>query len=198
MRVFLVDDHPLFRQALAETVHGIEGAIEVAEFETLAAVRSALAEDAEVALIMLDLKLPDSNGVTGLLSLKALFPQVPIAIVSAADDPETIKTAIACGAAGFVPKSADVEELSAAVETLLKGEQWFTKGTPLAAGTALTPAQAKVLDAVRRGLMNKQIAYELGISERTVKFHLHTVFRKLGAQTRAQLVALAVEGASSP
>jgi len=194
MRVLLVDDHPLFRAALAATVGQIGVAMRIEQCETLAQLRAGLAEDSakdnRAALVLLDLNLPDSNGVSGLLALKAHYPDLAVAIVSASDDAETVQTAQACGAAGFISKAAGVAELSAAVLALVQGESWF----PEAGGAerpALTPMQARILDGVHRGLMNKQIAYETGLAEATVKYHLTGLFRKLGVQTRAQLLTLA-------
>lgn len=190
MIVLLVDDHPLFRQAMAATVGHIRGDIVVEQFETLAAVRSRLEMAEGIVLILLDLKLPDSVGIAGLLSLKAHHPEIPIAIVSANDSIETIQTAMACGAAGFVSKAAGVQELSAAIQSLIRGESWFPEHGPPTGRRELSSTQAHILDGVHRGMMNKQIAYELGLSEATVKYHLTGIFRIMGVQTRAQLVAL--------
>jgi len=191
MRILLVDDHPLFREALAATVAQIGPQVAIEQFETLAGVRAALDKDCEASLILLDLKLPDSQGVSGLLSLKAHFAEIPVAIVSANDDAETVQTAIACGAAGFVSKAAGIEELTAAVEALVRGECWFPDSSTEPGQPGLSNTQARILDGVHRGLMNKQIAWELGLSEATVKYHLTGIFRKMGVLTRAQLLALA-------
>lgn len=196
MRVLLIDDHPLFRQAMAATIAGIAADIAIAQCDSLAEARRLLAEGDSPALILLDLKLPDSQGMGGLLSLKAEQPDVPVAIVSASDDPETVQTALACGAAGFVSKAAGIEELSAAIEALLGGEGWYPESSIDAGRTALTSTQVRILDGVHRGLMNKQIAYEAGLSEATIKYHLTGLFRKFGVQTRAQLLALARERSS--
>lgn len=196
MRVLLVDDHPLFRQALATTVSGIRAAIDVEQFETMTAVREFLGHEPDAALILLDLNLPDNAGITGLLSLKARFPQIPIAIVSAQDDAETVQTALACGAAGFIPKAARLEELSAAIEALLHGESWFPELND-ESPSGLSPTQARILDGVQRGLMNKQVAYELGLSEHTIKYHLTGIFRKMRCQTRSQLLALTRDRSTS-
>lgn len=191
MRVVLVDDHPLFRQALAATVRQIQPDIMIEQHETLAEARAALARDPDGALVLLDLKLPDSQGVAGLLALKAEAPAAVVAIVSATDDAETVLTVQACGAVGFISKAAGVEELCAAMETLLAGDSWFPDHDAIPGREALTPAQARILEGVHRGLMNKQIAWEMGLSEATVKYHLTGIFRKLGVQTRAQLLTLA-------
>lgn len=194
MKILLVDDHPLFRQAMAATVKNARNDISVEQFETLSAVRKRLESSLDAALILLDLKLPDSNGMAGLLSLKAHYPDIPVAIVSANDSVETIQTAIACGAAGFVSKAAGVDELTAAVETLINGEPWFPDLVQPDGRRSLTTTQAHILDGVHRGMMNKQIAFELGLSEATVKYHLTRIFRILSVQTRSQLVALSQSG----
>ena len=197
MNIVLIDDHPLFRQALAATVGQIAGAIAIGQYETIAEAKAALASNRPVCLILLDLKLPDSQGMSGLLSLKAEYPDIAVGIVSARDDPETVQTAQACGAAGFISKAAGVEELSAAIEALLAGEGWFPETQCDESRVPVTPTQSRILDGVRRGLMNKQIAYETRLSESTVKYHLTGLFRKFGVQTRAQLLALARERSSA-
>lgn len=196
MNIVLIDDHPLFRQALAATVGQIAGHLIIGQFETLRDAKAALAIQNDISLILLDLKLPDSQGMSGLLSLKAEYPDIPVAVVSASDDHETVQTTHACGAAGFLSKAAGVGELSAAIEALLHGDSWFPEIQRDESRIVLTATQARILDGVRRGLMNKHIAYETGLSEATVKYHLTGLFRKFGVPTRAQLLALAREGSS--
>ena len=191
MRVLLVDDHPLFRQALAATVSQIGVDVQIEQSDTMAALRERLAADGTAALVLLDLNLPDSTGIGGLLAIKAHYPNLAVAIVSAIDDAETVATAQVCGAAGFISKAAGIEELSAAVLALIGGETWFPEADQRDARSGLTHTQARILDGVHRGLMNKQIAFELGLSEATVKYHLTGLFHKMGVQTRAQLLALA-------
>lgn len=193
MTVLLIDDHPLFRQALAATLAQIAGARTVLQFETLRDAKAALSHDSAVTLILLDLKLPDSAGIGGLLSLKAEYPDIPVAIVSASDDPDTVQTTLACGAAGFVSKSVGVDELSAAIEALLAGQSWFPDTSGEEAGIPLSDTQTRILDGVHRGLMNKQIAFETQLSEATVKYHLTGLYRRFGVQTRAQLTAMSRE-----
>ncbi len=190
MKVLLIDDHPLFRQALAATLAQLAGARTVLQFETLRDAKAALSEDAAVTLILLDLKLPDSAGIGGLLSLKAEYPNIPVAIVSASDDPDTVQTTLACGAAGFISKAVGVDELSAAVEALLAGQSWFPDNGDEQAGIPLSDTQTRILDGVHRGLMNKQIAFETQLSEATIKYHLTGLYRRFGVQTRAQLTAM--------
>ena len=197
MRILLVDDHPLFRQGVVATISHINAAIIVEQYDSLGGVRDALAHNNDAGLILLDLKLSDSAGVAGLLALKALYPQLPIAIVSANDDRETIQTVSACGAAGFVSKASSLSDLTSAMTALIEGRSWFPQFTPAQQFSGLTRTQARILEGVHRGLMYKQIAHELGLSEATIKYHLAGVFQKLGVQTRAQLMALALDRSSS-
>ncbi|HWU03212.1 MAG TPA: response regulator transcription factor [Novosphingobium sp.] len=191
-RVLLIDDHPLFRQALAATVRQARADARIEEYVTLAEARAALGEAA--AFVFLDLRLPDAQGLTGLLALKAQAPDAAIAIVSATDDALTVQGAMACGASGFISKAAGVDELTAAIETLFAGQAFVPEAAAPDASDPLTPAQTRILEAIHRGLMSKQIAWEMGISEATVKYHLTGIFRKLGVQTRAQLLTLARPG----
>ena len=198
MRIILVDDHPLFRQALAMTITQIGLDVSVEQFDTLAAVRESLLQNPDTDLVLLDLKLPDSSGVSGLLALKAQFPRIPVAIVSANDDQDMVRTASACGAAGFISKAVGIQELTAAVEAMARGESWFQERSCDDDAIPLTNTQARILDGVHRGLMNKQIAGELGISEATVKYHLTGLFRRMGVFNRAQLLALGRSRDTSP
>jgi DNA-binding NarL/FixJ family response regulator len=188
-RVLLVDDHPLFRQALATMVQRINTDIAVEQYGSLSNVREALDESGPPDLILLDLNLADCSGMVGLPALKGAFPDVPIAIISANEDPEMVSNAMMCGAAGYISKAVPVSELSAAVEALLNGDEWFEQDFAGNGMEALTPTQVRILEGVQRGLMNKQIAFECGICEATVKYHLANIFKRLGVQTRSQLLA---------
>ena len=195
-RIVVADDHPLFRQALVVAIGRAARDLVIEEHATLADLVAGLNRDPDAALALLDLKLPDSDGFGGLMNLRAAFPDLPVVIVSATEDPGTIRRALVCGAAGFIPKSTGLAELAEALRHLLDGEVWtpplFDRGP--AEGGPLSPAQARVFSALQRGLMNKQIAYELGVTEATVKAHLTSLFRKLGVQTRTQALLLASEG----
>lgn len=183
----------MFRQGLAATVECAHANVVVEQFDTLGGVLGALESDSAVAFVLLDLQLPDSHGLAGLLTLKCQFPELPIAVISAKDDRETVGKIMACGAAGFISKAASVSELTAAVKALVEGRTWFPEAAPASDRAALTPMQIRIVRAIQSGLMNKQIAHELGISVPTVKYHLAGIFRKLGVQTRSQLSALARE-----
>ena len=194
-QLLIVDDHPLFRDALAAVVSELESPCE-AHFANSAASAIELAKDVKPTLILLDLNLGDSSGLDTLLKLQSGAPDSKIAIVSAAESKEVIQRATALGAVGYVPKSAALDDLKTAIQTLLSGESWLPDNIDMSEEpdgddtasrlASLTPAQKRVLSGLREGLLNKQIAYEMGISEATVKAHMTAIFRKLGVNSRTQ------------
>ncbi|TXK65708.1 response regulator transcription factor [Alkalisalibacterium limincola] len=200
-RLLIVDDHPLYRLALAQALAGLVEDARVDEAESLAAARKSLADAPDTDLVLLDLHMPDSHGLMGLAALRAEFPGVAVVMISAHDDPVTIRRALDFGAAGFIPKRAGMDELQAGLRAVLDCEQWLPEslrpavraepGHPndeaLATGLdSLTPQQFRVLERVAQGRLNKQIADELGIQERTVKAHMSAIFEKLGVRNRTQ------------
>jgi DNA-binding NarL/FixJ family response regulator len=196
--VLLVDDHPLFRHALRSIITRRHPQLAIREAETLEAARKVLAKETDIALVLLDMKMSDSGGFTGLLNIKSEFPQIPVAIVSASGNTATIKSAVTFGAAGFIPKSAKRADIAKAIETLLAGEVWLPVPITPSAGSknveaiaSLTPAQLRILLCLQRGLRNKEIAREIGVSERTIKAYTGMMFIKLGVNSRTQAVILA-------
>ena len=195
-RVLLADDHPLFRAALTAAVRRVRPEAEILEAETLAGALALLAQ-APVSLVLLDLRMPDCEGFAGLLALRAEHPAVPAAIVSGAEEPETVARALAFGAAGFIPKSTPLEELGAALAAILEGELWAPQNTSAAQDdlaerlASLTPAQLRILIGLQKGRLNKQIAFDMGVTEATVKAHMTAIFRKLGVLNRTQAVIAA-------
>jgi DNA-binding NarL/FixJ family response regulator len=202
-RVLIADDHPLFRGALREAVNRLFDRVEIAEAGTFEQVVERLETGGEVDLILLDLQMPGVRGFSGLMYLRAQYPSLPVAIVSANDDPVVIRHCMEFGAAGFLPKTLGVEALRAAIARVLAGEMWTPPDVELAsaadAETAalirrlamLTPQQVRVLMMLSGGLLNKQIAYELGVSEATVKAHVSAILQKLGVDSRTQAVIAA-------
>lgn len=201
-RIVLADDHPLFRAALREAVRRVAPDAMIAEADTLSAARAALGAG-PAALLCLDLHMTDSSGFIGLSEIRRAHPSVPVVVISASTAPGVARRAEEFGAAGFIPKTAGLDTLCAALAAVLAGELWMPDGedgeesetTEHAARIAtLTPAQMRVLQGVAAGRLNKQIAYEMGISEATVKAHVTAVFRKLGVlnRTQASLVAQAL------
>jgi DNA-binding NarL/FixJ family response regulator len=198
-RIIVADDHPLFRAALASALARAAPGALVEETPSLAGAREALARG-PVDLLLLDLRLSDSEGFAGLAGVRGDYPAVPVAVVSASEDGATVARALAFGAAGFIPKSATLAEMIEALETIRAGEVW-APATSTVVGTevepmegriaSLTPSQLKILIGLQQGRLNKQIAFDLGVTEATIKAHLTGVFRKLGVQNRTQAVIAA-------
>lgn len=204
-RVVIADDHPLVRGALRQAVlHCVPGAA-IVEADSHDAVLARLAgTEGEADLVLLDLAMPGLPGFAGLFALRGQYPAVPVIVVSAVEDPATIFRAIDYGAAGFIPKSADLPVIAEAIGAVLAGGIWIPPGLTRPAGqpaeeaaafagriATLTPQQLLVLAMLRAGKPNKVIAYELGNSEATVKTHVTAILRKLGVTSRTQAVILA-------
>lgn len=203
-RIIIVDDHPLFRAALRQTLAGGDPSIDVEEAGDLAGLNAALEASRDWDLVLLDLNVPGARGFSGLLLLRAQYPEVPVMIVSAVDEPGVIRSAIELGAAGYLHKSVGPPEIRRAIETVLAGEMFVPEEAGLATteqdeGQAellqrlatLTPQQVRVLMMLSDGLMNKQIAFELSISEATVKAHVSAILQKLDVDSRTQAVIAA-------
>lgn len=197
--ILIADDHPLFRAALRQAVEGAAPGRDIIEASSLAAARAAIQENTP-GLLCLDLHMEDSDGFAGLITLRQDYPALPVAIVSGSEDRSVVRRALSFGAAAFIPKSLDVAEIRTAIATVLDGETWAPADGGAAEGedaaladrlASLTPAQLKVLLLVRQGLLNKQIAYEMSISEATVKAHMTAIMRKLNVQNRTQAVLAA-------
>lgn len=199
-RFIIVDDHPLFRGALSQALSNAFENAEILEAGSLDDVTTRLGTDGDTDLILLDLTMPGVHGVSGLLYLRAEHPEVPVAIVSASDDAATIRQCLDCGASGFIPKSQPVEAIREAIRTIIGGEVWLPPDvdvrTPVPDETAslvsrlstLTPQQVRVLMMLGEGLLNKQIAFKLGVSEATIKAHVSAILQKLGVDSRTQAV----------
>jgi len=194
-RIVVADDHPLFRAALRSAVDKAAPGAEVVECASLAEARAAMVAG-PVDLLLLDLKLSDSEGMAGLAAVRAEQPTVPVAVVSASEDAPVVRHALGLGAAGFIPKSSSLPQMVEAIVAILAGDSW-APDVPEAeddlAGrvASLTPSQLRILEGLKAGRLNKQIAFDLGVSEATIKAHLTSVFRKLGVHNRTQAVILA-------
>lgn len=211
--VLIVDDHPLFRAALRDILGRLFAAkgIDVA-FREAACFEEAFelaAADPDLGLVTLDVSMPDSNDLSGLLRFRSGLPSIPVVVVSAHDNHATIGRAMLCGAAGFIPKSSSADEMAAGLRTVLAGGIYMPApanapappgaATPAEPAVALTPRQAAVLAKLIEGKSNKIIARELSISDMTVKVHVTAILRGLGVETRAQaIVAVRGDRASEP
>jgi DNA-binding NarL/FixJ family response regulator len=208
-RFIIVDDHPLFRGALRQALGGAFVGAEILEAGSLDELANTLATAQELDLILLDLAMPGVHGVSGLIYLRAQHPEVPVVIVSASDDAATIRQCLDCGASGFIPKSQPVEAIREAIRRIIGGEVWLPPDVDLSSEPAgesaelvsrlstLTPQQVRVLMMLGEGLLNKQIAFKLGVSEATIKAHVSAILQKLGVDSRTQAV-IAINRIGSP
>ena len=202
-RIVIADDHPLFRGALREAVRGIFADAQVEEAGSFDDLTALLDKRREADLVLLDLAMPGVSGFSGLIYMRAQYPEIPVVIVSASDDAETVRRALDFGASGFIPKRLGVEELRKAVRQVLAGETWVPDSTDMSSPSdpeasklrdrlaTLTPQQVRVLMMLSSGLLNKQIAYELGVSEATIKAHVSAILQKLGVESCTQAVIAA-------
>ncbi len=200
IRIVVVDDHPLFRGALTQALHSAINGARIDQAASLADLEALIADRVDTDLVLLDLAMPGVQGLSGLLLLRAQHPDIPVVVVSAHDDPATIRKCMEFGASGYVPKSLSVEEIRAAVETVLGGGIWVPSDIDLsrpadsnaddvvARLSTLTPQQVRVLMMLGQGLLNKQIAFQLGVSEATIKAHVSAILQKLDVDSRTQAV----------
>ncbi|MCB2013910.1 MAG: response regulator transcription factor [Sphingobium sp.] len=194
--ILIADDHPLFRQAMAMAAQAAAPDARIVESANLpTALNEAGAAD-DLILILLDLKMPGAEGYSGVALLHAEKPTVPILVVSSADAAQTARDAVRFGAVGFLSKNSELDAIENAIRDALAGKRIEAPRDeaidPVAEQIAsLTPTQLKVLLGVMEGRLNKQIAYDLGISEATVKAHMTAILKKLDVQNRTQAVLAA-------
>jgi DNA-binding NarL/FixJ family response regulator len=208
--LLIADDHPLFREALRGAVARVLPGAQLHEAENVEALHALVDAVPDADLLLLDLNMPGAQGFSALVHLRALHPQLPIVVVSAREDPATMRRALDHGALGFIPKSADAVTLGSALKQVLEGERWAPAAAQSAPAASdeerdaaqrlrdLTPQQFRVLQMLGSGLLNKQIAFELGVSEATIKAHMTAILRKLGASNRTQAVLIAGRLALDP
>ena len=204
-RLVIADDHPLFRGALRESISGLLEKVDIAEAGTFDDVVALLERGGDVDLVLLDLTMPGVRGFSGLMYMRAQYPSVPVIVVSANDDPAAIRRCMEFGASGFIPKTLGVDAMRAAISRILSGGVWTPPDVDLTAGSnaeaaelmarmaTLTPQQVRVLMMLSEGLLNKQIAYQLSVSEATVKAHVSAILQKLGVESRTQAVIAAAK-----
>jgi DNA-binding NarL/FixJ family response regulator len=208
--VVIADDHPLFREALKLAVTQALPGAKIAEADSVASLFATLEAQLEVELLLLDLNMPGAQGFSALVQARAHYPTVPVIVISGREDANIVARTLAHGAAGFVPKSAPIAVIVEALRAVVQGSLWMPPGSQsglMASGDGpaleqgeddaaqkiakLTPQQFRVLSMLCAGLLNKQIAAELGVTEATVKAHMTAIMEKLGASNRTQAVLLA-------
>ena len=186
MSIFVVDDHPLLREAVVILIRRLNGRFNVVELDRMAAIGPAVQAHGQPELICLDLKLPDSHGVSGVRELRQQMPDVPIVVLSAAAIQDYEDLALEAGAQAFVPKSAGAAEIGRQLRSLL-----IKDADESAPPEKLSKRQKQLVVMLDRGLSNRDIAEELQISEHTVKVHLWRLFRRLNVKSRSQASHLA-------
>jgi DNA-binding NarL/FixJ family response regulator len=204
----VADDHPMVRDALALALRAGFPKAEVALAGTLDEASAAISARPDVDLVILDLDMPGMQGLAGVSVLRASYPSAPLVIVSATRNAAAMRQAVEMGAAGFIPKSAPMEEIIASVRAVMRGEIVL----PPSAGDALsstdadlatraarmTPQQHRVFALMAEGKPNKIIAYDMQIGEATVKAHVTEILRKMGVHSRTQAIVLAQRLALEP
>lgn len=199
-RILVADDHPLFRAAIKQIMSVQLDDVVIDETDSVSGLQSKLEENQDADLILLDLHMPGAQGFSALVFLRNHYPDIPVVVISAQEDPVVISRAMQFGAAGFIPKSAEPTTIKEAIETVLAGDLWSPEPVTNISErsqyeqemaeklASLTPSQFKVLVMMNEGLLNKQIAYELEVSEATIKAHATAIFQKLGVRNRTQAV----------
>lgn len=202
-RLVIADDHPLFRDALRQAVAGVMVSARIDEAGSFEELMALLDQDSDVDMVLLDLAMPGVSGFSGLIYLRAQYSAIPVVVVSASDDAATIRRSLDFGASGFIPKRFGLEALRTAILKVMDGDVWIPPDVDLSAAgdpemtrlrdrlVTLTPQQVRVLMMLSEGLLNKQIAYELGVSEATIKAHVSAILQKLGVESRTQAVIAA-------
>ncbi len=195
--ILIVDDHPLVRDALRSV---LETSLTESTFHEAGDFNEALdlVSKVDFDLILLDLKLPGVDGLSALIELRSHIPATPIIVVSHIEDNETVQNVLRCGASGFIPKSTSRDIISQAIQLVLSGGVFvpqqlvdYSDTEPTSKKLTLTKRQSAVLDYILQGYGNKQIAYELQISEWTVKSHVAAIFRVLKVRNRVEAVLIA-------
>lgn len=200
--IIVAEDHPMFRAALVVTLRRLVPEASFLEVASQVELEQAMIQATEAKLVLLDLRMPGARGLSSLVFLRGQYPEIPVAIISGGAYPENIVRARELGASAFIPKSASIDTIAQALSCVLRGESWFPQadepdgeGGPRRSDPLdmLTPQQFRVLKYLADGLMNKQIAELLDVSEGTVRAHVTAILRKLHVNSRTQAVLLVTE-----
>lgn len=203
MTKFLIaDDHPLYREALISALRPLFKNINIIQSDSLDSTLKALQQNLDFDLVLLDLNMPGCENFYGLIRVTQNFPKVPVAVVSASDSVAVVSKVMSLGARGFVSKAASTETIAEALKQIMDGNIWLPETMQTCMTTnapiidvaklvgELTPKQFQVLKLLQNGLLNKQIAFALNVTEATIKAHISAIFRKLNVHTRTQAVLL--------
>ena len=186
MSLYVIDDHPLMREAVVMLLRRLRPGANVVELDRIGGMEAAVAQHGVPELICLDLKLPDTTGTSGVQVLKTRYPDAPLAVLSASPAADAEEPCIEAGADIYIEKSSRAQEIGAAIRALINADGGFEELTP--ADSKLSKRQKQLIVMLDRGLSNREIAEELGISEHTVKVHLWRLFRRLGVKSRTQTI----------
>jgi len=198
--LIVVDDHPLFRGALKQILCGAIDGLTISECGSFDELTSVIEAGTDIDLVLLDLALPGADGVSALIQLRVRHPELPVVVVSGTETPVTVRRCLQLGALGFIPKSLPADRIREAVDVVLSGRVWTPAEIDLNSAEAkevsdllarmatLTPQQVRVLAMLSEGLLNKQIAFKLSVSEATVKAHVSAILQKLNVDSRTQAV----------
>lgn len=197
----IADDHPLFRSALIQVMTQHYPGAKITQSMDLSETLSALCNHDDIDLLLLDINMPGSQDLFGLVNIRERFSSIPVAIVSACEEQAMVNRAIGHGAMGYITKSLSQDDIFVAIDSVLAGNKWIPETyrdhlqpiskeeqSLLSRIASLTPQQYKVLCLLKEGWLNKQIGYELGVTEATIKAHITSIFRKLGVSNRTQAV----------
>lgn len=203
-KFIVADDHPLFRAALTQSLRQVAANAEIVEADTMEATIEVVTRHPDADLILLDLRMPGAHGFSGLIQLRGQMPDIPVAVVSGSEELQVVRRSLDYGASGFIPKSASLDTIASGISAILDGEVWLPERMADQLGdtdeeeakfasaiASLTPQQFRVLNMLTEGLLNKQIAYDLHVSEATIKAHVTAILRKLGVHSRTQAVIAA-------
>ena len=209
--VLIADDHPLFRDAMQRAVRVAMPHASVHGADAVASLLELIDQYPDAELLLLDLHMPGARGYSALVHIRAQHPGLPIIVVSAHEETQVARRALAHGAAAYIPKSTPAAQIGQAIAAVLAGDTWVphpllgaspelppAEADVAARVASLTPQQFRVLSMLAAGLLNKQIAYDLSVSEATIKAHMTAIMRKLGVNNRTQVALAASQLAVVP
>jgi DNA-binding NarL/FixJ family response regulator len=204
MKLLIIDDHPMVRAGIAALLQQQRSDIETLLAKDAAEGIDFISSNSDIDAVLLDIALPDMDGIEALKEIGKARPDLPVIFLSASESPEDVRRGLAAGALGYVPKSSTAETLMSAVRLVLSGDVYVPPivlrdghsktrdAQTLIPAFPLTKRQSEVLQLLARGLSNKEIGRELSLSERTVKAHVTAIFRSLGVSNRNEAIEQAL------